>query len=265
MGNNVSAPTPVAQLPLQRTPVQDGASGLHYSGRIYTNQFKQLSTDLCQGATASVDQIGDVMPNSISTTSLPIDDSTKRISTTALHGYINQLEGTGQIPGQLGSFDDQMKADKAFYASVQAEYCFYEPRYVAAITQFLSLISNPNGADASATQAALSAVIGLNARLNSLLEIINYVGNERAQRVNARGPQIDAANQALDEKLAILQRQKEFLSSGDSRVKTQSEMIRFSGEKARGLNIQIMFFVALNVVALGTVLTVYKSMSAGGA
>ncbi len=266
MGNTVSAPTPVAQLPLQRTPVQDGASGLHYSGRVYTNQFQQLSQDICQGATASVSQINDVMPNSISTTSLPIDDSTKRISTTALQGYVNQLQGTGQIPGQLGSFDDQMKADKAFYAAIQAEYCFYEPRYVAAITQFLTLISNPNGADSNATQGAMNSVIALNARLNSLLEVLNYVGNDRAQKVNNRGPQIDAANQSLDEKLAILQQQREFLTTSDGRVKTQAEMIRFSGEKARAMNIQIMFFVALNVVALGTVLTVYKSLGgAGGA
>lgn len=272
MGNNVSAPPPppqaappqpVAQLPTQRVPVQDGASGLHYSGRVYTNQFQQMSQDVCQGATASVDQINDVMPGSISTTSLPIDDSTKRISTSALQGYVNQLQGTGQIPGQMGSFDDQMKADKAFYAGIQSEYCFYEPRYVAAIQQFLSLISNPNGADPNATQAALNSVTALNARLNSLLEILNYVGNDRAQKVNQRGPQIDAANQALDEKLAVLQQQKEFLTSTDGRVKTQTEMIRFSGEKARGLNIQIMFFVALNVVALGTVLTVYKSMGGG--
>jgi len=275
MGNSQSAPPPppapappqpVVNLPLQRVPTLDGASGLHYSGRVYTNQLTALSQDICQGATASVDQINDVMPNSISSTSLPVDDSTKRISTTALQGYVTQLEGTGQIPGQLGTFDDQMAADKAFYASVQSEYCFYETRYVAAITQFLSLVSNPNGADPNATAATLQTVIGLNARLNSLLEIINYVGNDRAQKVNARSPQIDAANQALDQKLAVLQQQKDFLTSSDVRVQTQAEMIRLSAEKARAMNIQIMFFVALNVVALGTVITVYRSTGgAGGA
>jgi hypothetical protein len=272
MGNSQSAPppppppappAPSVTLPLQRVPVQDGASGLHYSGRMYTNQFQQMSQDICQGQSASVDQINDVMPNSVSTTSLPVDDSTKRISTTALQGYVNQLQGTGQIPGQLGSFDDQMKADQAFYTTIQAEYCFYEIRYVAAIQQFLSLISNPNGADPNAVQGALNSVIALNSRLNSLLEILNYVGNDRAQKVNARGPQIDAANQTLDEKLAALEAQRAFLTSGDVRVKTQAEMIRFSGEKARAMNTQIMFFVALNVVALGTVLTVFKSMGAG--
>ena len=111
MGNSQSAPppppppappAPSVTLPLQRVPVQDGASGLHYSGRMYTNQFHQMSQDICQGQTASVDQINDVMPNSVSTTSLPVDDSTKRISTTALQGYVNQLQGTGHLPGQLG-------------------------------------------------------------------------------------------------------------------------------------------------------------------
>jgi hypothetical protein len=37
-------------------------------------------------------------------------------------------------------------------------------------------------------------------------------------------------------------------------------MMRFSGEKNRAMNIQIMFFVALNVVAIGTVMSVYGSM-----
>jgi hypothetical protein len=224
-----------------------------------------MSQEFCQSGSVSPDQINDVMPNSISTTSLPIDDSTKRISTSALSGYVNQLQGTGQIPGQLGTFDAQMQADQGFYAAVQAEYCFYESRYAAAITQFLALISNPNGADPNAVQAALNSTIGLNARLNSLLEILNFVGNQRAQAVNARSSQIDTANKLLQDKLAALQQQKDFLGGSDVRLKTQTEMIRFSAEKARGLNIQIMFFVALNVVALGTVLTVYKSMGGGGA
>jgi len=254
-------PTPVVTLPMQRSPVLDGASGLHYSGRVYTNQFQQLSKDVCNGATASVNQIADVMPGSVSTTSLPVDDATKRISTTAMQGYVAQLESTGQIPGQKAAFDDQMQADMGFYKQIQAEYCFYESRYVAAMTQFLALVSDPNGADQTAVSGALNATVGLNQRLNSLLEILNYVSNERAQMVNSRGPQIDAANQTLDGKLATLAAQKDFLTSGDVRLRTQEEMIRFSAEKAHAMNIQIAFFVALNVVALGTVIAVYKNAS----
>ena len=272
MGNNQSSPAPpppppqpappvpVVTLPLQRVPTTDGASGLHYSGRVYTNQFQQLSSDICDGAKASFDQVGDVMPNSVSTTTLPVDNSTKRISTSALQSYVQGLINSGQIPGQLPDFDKQTAADKAFYDGVHAEYCFYEARYVAALTQFVTLVSDPRGADQGAVSGALTATINLNKRLNSLLEIMNYVSNDRSQKVNSRSPAIEAANASLQDKIAVLKNQQEFLQSSDVRIRTQEEMIRFSAEKSRAMNIQIMFFVALNVVALGTVLTVYTGV-----
>lgn len=253
--------TPVTTLPLGRTPVLDGTSGLHYSGRIYTNQVQMLGKDICNVGSVPYANATDVMPSSISSPSLPVDPSTQRISTSALQGYVNNLQATGAIPGQMGTFDEQMAADKQFYAGIQREYCFYEARYVAALGQFLTLVSAPAAPGPNpALDTALQTTIALNSRLNSLLEIMNYVGNERARRVNLRSPKIDAANATLDEKIAVLTRQKKFLESGDVRAQTQEEMMRFSAEKNRAMNIQIMFFVALNVVALGTVFTVYKGL-----
>ena len=253
--------TPVTTLPLGRTPVLDGASGLHYSGRIYTNQVQTLGKDICNVGSVPYANATDVMPSSISSPSLPVDPTSQRISTSALQGYVNNLQATGAVPGQMGTFDEQMSADKQFYAAIQREYCFYEARYIAALGQFLTLVSAPTAAGPNpALDAALQTTISLNARLNSLLEIMNYVGNERARRVNLRSPQIDAANATLDDKIAILTRQKQFLESGDVRAQTQEEMMRFSAEKNRAMNNQIMFFVALNVVAIGTVFTVYKGL-----
>lgn len=253
-------PMPVVSLPLQRVPVADGASGLHYSGQVYLNQAERLSSSLCGGATASVDQIADVFPNGVSSPSLTVDSSTHRISQQALQGHVEALISQGRIPGQVGDFGNQMSADKAFYAAVQAEYCFYEARYVAALSQFLNLVAAQPPADASAVQAALNETISLNRRLNSLLEVINYVGNDRARQVNARGPAIEKANADIQTKLDVLNSQKKFLESSDATTRTQTEMMRFSAEKNRAMTIQIMFFVALNVVAVGTVLTVYKGL-----
>lgn len=268
MGNITSLPPPAPpqptiNIPMQRVPTLDGASGLHYSGRVYMNQAEMMAKDICSQTSVTPDKISEEMPNSISTASLPVDDSTKRISATAIQGYVTNLIGKKQIPGQLANFDDQMKADKAFYASVQTEYCFYEARYIAALTQFLNLIADPaavDGTSSKAAEVALNQAVTLNRRLNSLLEIINFVGNDRAQKVNARGPEIDKANSALQEKMAALTAQKSFLQSADVRTKTQEEMMRYSAEKNRAMNIQIMFFVALNVVAIGTVMSVYRSM-----
>jgi len=250
-----AAVNPVITLPFTKSPTNEGASGLQYSGQIYANASTQLSSDLCNGATATVDQIGDVFPNGVSSPNLPIDDSTKRISATAIQGHVGQLVSTGVIPGQLADFTQQMAADLAFYKAVQTEYCFYEPRYVAALTQFIQLAAAPQGADSS---TALQATISINRRLNSLLEVLNYVGNDRAQKVNSRSPQIDAANASLDAKIQVLQQQQEYLTTGDVKIKTYDEMMRYSKEKNHAMSIQIMFFVALNVVALGTVISVYN-------
>jgi hypothetical protein len=158
-----------------------------------------------------------------------------------------------------------MAADKAFYAAVQSEYCFYEARYVAALSQFLNLVAAQPPAESAAVQAALNQTIALNSRLNSLLEVINYVGNDRARQVNARGPAIEKANDEIQAKLDVLNAQKKFLETSDAVERTQREMMRFSAEKNRAMTIQILFFVGLNVVALGTVLTVYRGLPGGSA
>lgn len=257
-------PMPVVSVPLQRVPTSDGASGLHYSGQVYMNQAPRLASGLCDGATVSPDQIGDIYPNSVSSPSLSVDGTTHRISQQALQGHVEGLIARGLIPGQAGDFSTQMAADKAFYAAVQAEYCFYEARYVAALSQFLNLVAAQPPAEGAAVQAALNQTIALNSRLNSLLEVINYVGNDRARQVNARGPAIEKANADIQAKLDTLNSQKKFLETSDAVERTQREMMRFSAEKNRAMTIQILFFVGLNVVALGTVLTVYRGLPAVG-
>jgi hypothetical protein len=230
------------------------------------NEFAKTSADICKGNEfVTVDHIGDAYPNGVSTTDLPVDKSTQRIGTAALQGYVTGLVGKGAVPGEMNSFDAQMVADKRFYAQVQAEYCFYEARYKTALAQFLSLVSAPTASDNASVQAVLNQTVALNQRLNSLLEIINYIGNDRAQKVNVRSPDIDKANADIQQKIATLTEQKNFLQTSDVRENTQREMMRYSEEKNRAMRIQIMFFVALNVVALGTVLTVYKSAGGGGA
>jgi len=257
IGANRPPPQRIVTLPVQKVPTREGASGLHYSGRLYANEYNKQSKSICDGATVSPDKVNDVMPNSISTVGISIDPNTKRVNAGQLRSYVEALVGKGLLPGKNADFNKQMALDKAFYDRVHTEYCFYEVRYVAALKQFLTLVSSPQGAD---TTAALNATVTLNKRLNSLLEIMNYVANSRARSVDTRAPKITDANAKLQEKIGILHAQKEFLQSSDIRIRTQEEMMRYSAEKSRAMNIQIAFFVALNVVALGTIITVYKTL-----
>jgi len=263
-GQSNSPPVPVGVLSNERNPTYDGASGLNYSGRVYANQFAALASDICKDSATGVtiNKVKDIMDKSISSPGLPVDDSTKRISATALAGHVNNLEGLGLIPGLKGTMDEQSKADRDFYAAVQNEYCFYESRYKVALTGFLTLVASSGASTDPQVQDLLDTTTKLNKRLNSLLEILNYVGNARARAVNNRSPQLEQASKALDEKIAILKAQKEYINSNDVKLRTQEEMIRFSAEKSVSMNIQIAAFVALNVVAISSVIFVYKSMGA---
>jgi hypothetical protein len=253
------------QAPKQRSPVREGGSGLNYSGQVYANQFNKLSSETCGDVTVKYEQVDDAYPGPlISSDGLPFDETTKRIDPNALSEHIKRKKSDGVIPrNDITNYNDQMKADLAFYATAQAEYCFFEVRYKAALYKFLDMVSQQTGPDAGSNDV-LAKTVKLNRRLNSLLEVMNSVANERAENVNKRNPNIDTANDELQKKIKQLQDQQVALSASNARTKTQEEMIRYSAEKSHAMNIQIAFFVGLNVVALGTIITVYKNTRPGG-
>jgi hypothetical protein len=251
-------PVAMQTVDMQRTPVYDGASGLHYSGKVYMNQFEELSIDLCKEKSVPLKAVDDIMKDGVSSPDLPVDPTTNRISSQSLQAHVQTLQNAGKVPGQYPNFEEQMKHDKAFNDRIRAEYCFYEARYSTSLDQFLMIASRENK-KADDVDNWLNKTIALNKRLNSLLEILNHVANDRASRVDQRNPKLDEANKALHGKISVLQKQQEFLQSSDVHTRTQEEMMRYSAEKSKAMNVQIMFFVVLNVIALGTVLTVYKS------
>jgi len=250
-------PVAMQTVDMQRTPVYDGASGLHYSGKVYMNQFEELSIDLCKEKSVPLKAVDDIMKDGVSSPDLPVDPTTNRISSQSLQAHVQTLQNAGKVPGQYPNFEEQMKHDKGFHDRIRAEYCFYEARYSTSLDQFLNLASRENK-KADDVDNWLNKTIALNKRLNSLLEILNHVANDRASRVDQRNPKLDEANKALHAKISVLQKQQEFLQSSDVHTRTQEEMMRYSAEKSKAMNVQIMFFVVLNVIALGTVLTVYK-------
>lgn len=228
------------------------------------NQVTQMSQPLCGTTTANINQINDVFPNGVAVSSLNTDPVTNRITQAAVASHVTQLQGTGiipptPVPGANVDITDQIRKDQLFYGKMLSEYCFYEARYKTSLTKFITDVSDTN-AGANAGADSLQTTINLNKKLNSILEIMNYIGTQRASTVNTRNQTINSQNTDINNKLAQLQQQQNFLQSSDVRLQTQSEMMRYSKEKNSAMNIQIMFFIALNVVALGTMLTVYKNL-----
>jgi len=221
------------------------------------NQASKMNKPICEGSNVmyNTPEFNKEFPGGVSSPQSMNSDS-------AIQSRVHNLQDQKKIPGILADLNAQVSADKEFYNSVQAEYCWYEKRYVAALTQFFTVISTPGAGDG---KESLNKSIEMNNRLKLLLKIIYYIGNDRAQRVNNRNNDIAKANVQVEKRLNALRSQQEYITSSDVRIKTQEEMMRFSKEKNSSMNIQIMFFVTLNVVALGTVFMVYKNVKQGSA
>ena len=230
------------------------------AGDSYYSVFSSKSaSDLCVGTPDG--SITDIFPKSISSPSLIPNPSTGRIDASVLMAYLSDLVNQGLAPGIKADYDEQVKADTAFFLAVKNEYCFYEARYRNALGAFLDAISAP-GVDtkSAAFNQTLQHVIDLNVRLNSILEIVSYVGNDRAQHVNQISSSISKENVELNEKVATLKTQRDFLQRGESHIRTQEEMIRYTAEKNRSMNNQVIGFVLLNLVAVGVIVTVYRKV-----
>jgi hypothetical protein len=212
---------------------------------------------LCSGTPTG--DVGDIFPKGISSPSLVPNPSSGRIDASILMSYVSDLVNTNLAPGRKENYDDQVKADTAFFLAVKNEYCFYEVRYKLALGKFLDAISAPGVDTTSAPfKKIIQQVIALNVRLNSILEIVAYIGNERAGQVNTISSSISTENAALSEKVATLKAQRTILESREGHIRTQEEMIRYSAEKNDSMNQQVIGFVLLNILALGVVVSVYS-------
>jgi len=203
----------------------------------------------------------------ISTTSLTPDASTGRVPAAQVDSYIASLRSQGIFPSKPsyttpvpGDLADQINTDKDTYMSIQAEYCYYEAQYKTALSMYLS---DATSADTSLNQAAktkLAGVTQLNLRLNSLLEIMNSLSQERANNVESNKDSINKWNKDISKKLSGLQEQYNRITKDDKTILRQTRMVEFSKEKNNATSNQIGLYIALNIAAIGMIFFVSRSL-----
>ena len=200
----------------------------------------------------------DVFPNGISFAEFDLNEK-QRIPPEVLAVKINDLKQKKLIPDNMADVDNQIKIDSTFYTKVQSEYCWYENRYSYLLKRYLSLLMSSNQDDITLSTGMNGKVTLLNKRLQSLLEIMNSVSNERAQRVDTYRQHHTDGNDQINKNLKKLADVKEMLGRNNVRLTTQREMQHFTEEKNAALRNQVTFFAILNVLALGAVYTAYKN------
>jgi selenocysteine-specific translation elongation factor len=211
----------------------------------------------------------EVFRNGLASEQLVPDPASGRISSAVIAGHVDKLYQANVLKRRptLDVANDQVetnmselvKYDTELFERLNAEYCHYEQRYRYALTQFLKLATSRNAADNTNAQAMLENAKILNLRVNSLLEIMNYLANSRVGEVNSNKTAINNHNKQINEKLDKLRKSYGYLSQENVIVKTQQESVRYTQEKNAYTSNQIAVWAALNVVALGVIFYVYRN------
>ena len=198
-----------------------------------------------------------LFPNGISFTGFELNDQ-QRIPPDVLAAKITSLQSSNLMPTNKGDVDQQVDVDSQFYKSVKMEYCWNENRYNYLLRKYLKLLMSDNKNDVTLSMSLNNSTTEVNKRLQSLLEIMNTVANERAKRVDTfRQRHIDG-NDSINKNILRLADIKKKLNSNNLRLSTQREMQVYTEEKNRALRVQVTVFAILNVVALGVVYTAYS-------
>ena len=211
-------------------------------------------------------------PNGIGSESLTPDPATGRVPSGKIQGYLLSIESAGVLkprPSQkIGSgesarretdMDKLVAIDAALANQLRVEYCYYEQRYRYALTQFLAKATSGNQADNEPAEQMLDIAKVLNLRLNSVLEIMSHMAQERVTLVNDNKNDINITNKSINSKLGKLKQSYSFLSRDDAIVRTQKEMVRFTEEKNNYTSNQIAVWATLNIIAIGSIVYVYRN------
>lgn len=210
------------------------------------------------------------MDGGVASDSLVPDGGSGRVSAAAIASHVQALQGSGilkprpmrTIAGGAQETDtDALKAaDAELHAKLRQEYCYYEQRYRYALKNFLFKATSRNANDNPEAHRMLRDTKTLNIRLNSVLEVMNYLTQQRVDLVNTNTASANQANTSINKKLGQLNSAYKLLNNDNAIVMTQKESVRYTEEKNNYNSNQIALWTAMNVVALASIYYVYKSI-----
>jgi hypothetical protein len=210
------------------------------------------------------------MEGGVASDSLVPDESSGRVSAALVGSYVQTLVGSGTIKdrpmrtiaggGKETDTDALKTQDAELHTKLRKEYCYYEQRYRYCLKNFLFKATSRNANDNPEAQRLLGDTKMLNIRLNSVLEVMNFLTQDRVELVNSNTAKANEANTSINSKLDTLNKTYRMLNNDNAIISTQKESVRYTQEKNNYNSNQIALWTSLNVVALAGIYYVYKSV-----
>jgi hypothetical protein len=206
--------------------------------------------------------------NGVASDILVPDESTGRVPVAQLQSHVQNLQGSGVLKPRptilvAGKSETDMSKllaqDTELFNGLREEYCYYEQRYRYALKIFLQKATSREGGDNNAARAMLNNTKLLNVRVNSVLEVMNYLAQARAPVTNENKDRINEYNQSILDKLKKAQNMYNLLKRDNAMIVTQREMVRYTAEKNNYTTNKITLWASLNLIALATIFYVYRN------
>jgi hypothetical protein len=192
------------------------------------------------------------------------DRENGKLSSTAVQSIISNLKNSGVIPVLTQTNTDAfLDNQKKLIENIKSEYCFYYARYRYTLNKLFTSLRGANLKDTKESMSVLGYLgiaQGLNMKINDLIQIVNGVSAELLATSNSMETEIKDFDKNIKENQSKLAEQNKILSSGQAVTKLNKEMVKYTEEKARYTDNLLKLYSALNIIVLGLLIYVYKSV-----
>jgi hypothetical protein len=174
----------------------------------------------------------------------------------------SKAKGRDQVQKLL---DDLPNKELQTMKDLKEEYCFTFVRYSYALNQMFTQLTASSTAgslpaDKQATiQMYLAKSKEFNIKLNDLIQISNFIASKRASDASEQSDKVNALNTEISSTFDVLKQHQQILSSENATADLRKRMVEFSEEKNRSANNLLQLYGALNIVAIGLLLYIYRS------
>jgi len=148
---------------------------------------------------------------------------------------------------------------------LKEEYCFTFVRYSYALNQMFTQLTGASTASSlpankqATIQMYLAKSKEFNIKLNDLIQVSNFIASKRASDASEQSDKVNALNTEISSTFDVLKQHQQILSSENATADLRKRMVEFSEEKNRSANNLLQLYGALNIVAIGLLLYIYRS------
>jgi hypothetical protein len=201
------------------------------------------------------------------------DSETGLLLNDRLNQVVSNLQAKGVIPkapamtgatNQVAVIQKFMESEAEFIDGVKKEYCFYNSRYRFSLNDLIQTLSDGYASkakpDTNLVKIKLERTLALNQKLNDITQIMNAATRLRLAQSQEHNQSINALNETLMARSKKLNEESQILTSKQSDAVLYKNMVKVTTEKANYTNNMLMIYSFLNIVAIGSLFYVYRSM-----